>query len=155
MSPTVTTSLAPMTPDAAISAFNYLRAVQADDVEAAREFASAEPRMPTLLVDVAMRIVVPITALSGPDTGEPCEDTFALEALGRVFVTSLRTWAQAGPDAAEGIARAVIDFALQILTEDHEDVADVLRQLEAVGVGQSLDAHPAPAGAHAARLTIA
>jgi hypothetical protein len=28
-------------------------------------------------------------------------------------VTSLRTWAQAGPDTAEGIARAVIDFAEQ------------------------------------------
>ncbi|MFE2038608.1 hypothetical protein ACFXBB_36380 [Streptomyces scopuliridis] len=69
-------------------------------------------------------------------------------------MTSLRTWAQAGPDAAEGIARAVIDFAVQILTEDHEDVAYVLRQLEAVGVGQALDAHPAPAGAHPVRLTI-
>lgn len=33
-------------PDAAISAFSYLRAVQADDVEAAREFAGTEPRMP-------------------------------------------------------------------------------------------------------------
>ncbi|WKU42672.1 hypothetical protein Q3V23_00485 [Streptomyces sp. VNUA116] len=62
--------------------------------------------------------------------------------------SALRSWAQAGPDAAERIARAVIDFALQVLTEDHEDVADVLRQLEAVGVGQALDAHPAPAGAH-------
>ncbi|MFD0214672.1 hypothetical protein ACFVH9_37745 [Streptomyces hirsutus] len=94
MSQTATTPLAPMTPDAAISAFTYLR-------------AGAEPRMPALLVDVAMRIVVPVTAMPGPDAGEPCEDTFALEALGRVFVTTLRTWAQAGPDAAEGIARAV------------------------------------------------
>ncbi|MFG2873889.1 hypothetical protein ACGFYU_02570 [Streptomyces sp. NPDC048337] len=54
----------------------------------------------------------------------------------------------AGPDSAEGIARAVIDFAAQFLTEDHEDVADALRQLEAAGVGQALDAHPTPAGAH-------
>ncbi|MFF0451306.1 hypothetical protein ACFYT4_33880 [Streptomyces sp. NPDC004609] len=83
----------------------------------------------------------PVTALPGPDTGEPCEDTFALEALGRVLVTSLRTWAQAGPDAAEDIARAVIDFTAQILTDDHEDVADIPRQLEAVGVRQALDAH--------------
>lgn len=148
-----TTPLAPMTPHAAISAFNCLRAVQGDDVDAAREFAGAEPRMPELLVDVATRIVVPVTALPGPEAGEPCEDTFALEALGRVFVTSLRVWAQAGPDTAEGIARAVIDFAAQFLTEDHEDVADTLRQLEAVGVGQALDAHPAPAGAHPVRLT--
>jgi hypothetical protein len=38
--PTTNMPLAPMTPDAAISAFSYLRAVQADDVEAAREFAN-------------------------------------------------------------------------------------------------------------------
>ncbi|GGU68222.1 hypothetical protein [Streptomyces lavendofoliae] len=148
-----TTPLAPMTPHAAISAFNYLRAVQADDIGAAREFASAEPRMPELLVDVSERIVVPVTALPGLEAGEPCEDTFALEALGRVFVTSLRIWAQAGPDTAQGIARAVIDFAQQFLTEDHEDVADTLRQLEAVDVGQALDPHPAPTSAHPARLT--
>ncbi|MEU0676950.1 hypothetical protein ABZ330_29410 [Streptomyces sp. NPDC006172] len=154
MSQTRFAPLAPMTPNAAISAFAYLRAVEADDAEAAAEFAGAEPRMPALLVDVAERIVVPVTALPGPNAGEPCADTFALEALGRVFVTALRTWEQAGPDAAEGIARAVITFVAQILTEDHEDVADVLRQLEAVGVGQALDAHPAPAGAHPARLTV-
>ncbi|MFF3934263.1 hypothetical protein [Streptomyces hirsutus] len=152
MPQTATTPLAPMTPDAAISAFTYLRAVQAGDT-AAREFAGAEPRMPALLVDVAMRIVVPVTALPGPDAGEPCEDTFALEALGRVFVTTLRTWAQAGPDAAESITRAVIYFAQQFLTEDHEDVAGVLHHLEAVGVGQALDAHPAPASAPPVRLT--
>ncbi|MFE1199950.1 hypothetical protein ACFW6E_45935 [Streptomyces olivaceoviridis] len=104
-----TTPLAPMTPHEAISAFSCLRAVQADDTGAAREFAGAEPRMPELLVDAATRIVVPITALPGPEAGEPCANTFALEALGRVFVTSLRIWAQAGPDTAEGIARAVID----------------------------------------------
>jgi hypothetical protein len=143
--------LAPMTPHAAISAFNYLRAVQADDAGAAREFAGAEPQMPELLAAVATRIVVPVTAV--PGTGELCEDTFALEALGRVFVASLRTWAQAGPDTAEGIARAVIDFAAQFLTDDHEDIAHTLRQLEAIGVGQALNAHPSPAGAHPVRLT--
>ncbi|MFJ9703364.1 hypothetical protein [Streptomyces fradiae] len=78
-----TTPLAPMTPHAAISAFNYLRAVQADDIDAAREFAGAEPRMPELLVDVAERIVVPVTALPGPEAGEPCEHSFLAAALGR------------------------------------------------------------------------
>jgi hypothetical protein len=58
-----------------------------------------------------------------------------------------------GPDTAEGIVRAVIDFTQQFLTEDHEDVADTLRQLEAVGMGQALDAHPAPTGAQPVRLT--
>ncbi|MYW15069.1 hypothetical protein GT039_05555 [Streptomyces sp. SID2955] len=152
--PTTDMPLTPMTPHAAISSFSYLRAVQADDVKAAREFADAEPRMPELLVDVVERIVVPVTALPGPEAGEPCADTIAPEALGRVFVTSLRTWAQAGPDTAEGIARSVIDFALQFLTEDHEEVADTLRQLEAVAVGQALDAHPTPASSHPVRLTV-
>jgi hypothetical protein len=149
-----TTPLTPMAPHEAISTFSYLRAVQADDGDAAHEFARVAPRMPELLVDAAERIVVPVTAPPGPEAGEPCADTFALEALGRVFVASLRTWAQAGPDTAEGIARVVIDFAQQFLTEDHEDVADTLRQMEAVGVGQALDAHPAPAGPLPVRLTI-
>nr|WTB36464.1 hypothetical protein OG781_30665 [Streptomyces sp. NBC_00830] len=90
--------------------------------------------MPALLLDVADRVVIPVTALPGPEKnqGEPCKDTFALEALGRVFLSTLRTWEQAGPDAAESIARAVTTFAAQILTEDHEDVAGVLSQLAAV-----------------------
>ncbi|MFD9472549.1 hypothetical protein [Streptomyces goshikiensis] len=139
---------------AAISAFGYLRAVEAGDVEAAREFAGAEPRMAELLVDVVERIVVPVTALPCSEEGEPSTEMFALEALGRILVTSLRMWAQAGPEAAEGIACAVIEFVLQFLTDDHEDVAEVLRQLEAVGVGQALDAHPAPDGARKVRLSI-
>ncbi|MER8098139.1 hypothetical protein [Streptomyces goshikiensis] len=48
----------------------------------------------------------------------------------------------------------VIEFVLQFLTYDREDVAEVLRQLEAVGVGQALDAHPAPDGARKVRLSI-
>ncbi|MEU7627121.1 hypothetical protein AB0B95_33635 [Streptomyces hygroscopicus] len=75
-----------------------------------------------------------------------------MEALRRVR-PALRPGAQGRADTAEGFAHAVIDFALQMLTEDHEDVADVLRQLEAVGVGQALDAHPAPAGSLPVRLT--
>ncbi|MDT0567140.1 hypothetical protein RM704_06615 [Streptomyces sp. DSM 3412] len=70
-----------MTPDAAISAFRHVRALQADEVEAARELASGELRMPELLVDVVEQIVVPVTALPGPEASEPCADTFALEAL--------------------------------------------------------------------------
>ncbi|MFJ6785215.1 hypothetical protein [Streptomyces yangpuensis] len=154
MPETTTLPLAPMTPDAAISAFSYLRAVQAGDVEAARGFTGAEPRMAELLVDAVERLVVPVTALPGPEAGEPTAEMFALEALGQVLVATLRTWAQAGPDAAEGIAGAVIDFVVQFLTDDHEDVAEVLRQLEAVGVGQALAAHPAPAGARLVRLSI-
>ncbi|MEU0168339.1 hypothetical protein ABZ214_23230 [Streptomyces iakyrus] len=55
----------------------------------AREFASGEPRMPELLVHVVERNVVPVAALPGPEAGEPCADTFALEALGRRRKTSV------------------------------------------------------------------
>ncbi|WKU42671.1 hypothetical protein Q3V23_00480 [Streptomyces sp. VNUA116] len=44
--------LTPMTPDAAISAFTYLRAVQAGNVEGACNFADPEPRIPAQLVHV-------------------------------------------------------------------------------------------------------
>lgn len=145
--------LAPMAPNEVISAFKYLRAVQAGDMEAAAEFVAAEPGMPGLLVEVAERIVVPVTALCGIDP-EPCDDSFALQAVGRVFVTTLLNWAQAGPDTARGIAHAVIRFTREVLTQEHEDVADILLQMEAVGLGQAFDAHPAPAGGHPVRLTI-
>ncbi|MFD3779775.1 hypothetical protein [Streptomyces sp. NPDC058612] len=152
-----TAPLAPMTPDAMLSAFRYLRAIEAGDTEAAAGFADADPRLPALLPDVAQRIVVPVTAIRvmhGIDP-EPVDDSFALEALGRIFVDTLRDWAQAGPDSVEGVAHAIIAFVRQLLTmEDHgETVADVLRQLEAVGFGQALAAHPAPAGAPAERTT--
>jgi hypothetical protein len=153
-SPTV--PLAPMTPDAVISAFSYLRAVEAGDTEASAGFVKADLRMPALLVDVAERIIVPVTALCGLDP-DPGDDSFALEAVGRVLVATLRGWAQAGPDATEGIAHAAIAFVRQVLTEEGcgETVADVLRQMEAVAFGQALDAHPASAGAHPVRPTTA
>ncbi|MFF3020027.1 hypothetical protein [Streptomyces sp. NPDC057939] len=151
---TTTLPLAPMTPHTAISAFGYLRAIEADDTEDAREFAGTEPRMAELLVDAVERIVVPVTALPGPEAGEPTTEMFALEALGRVLVTSLRKWAQTGPDSAEGTARSVAEFVPRFLTDDHEDLAEVLRQLEVVGVGQALAAHPAPTDAHPVRLSI-
>ncbi|MEV6731344.1 hypothetical protein [Streptomyces sp. NPDC051364] len=115
---TVASPLAAMTPAAVMSAFSYLRAVQAGDAEATSAFVAAEPRMPMLLVDVAEQIVVPVTALPGQDDDEPCADTFALEALGHVFTAALHAWQQAGPGAAQGIAQAVIGFITEVLTED-------------------------------------
>lgn len=138
-----TVPLAPMTPDAVLSAFRYLRAVEAGDTEAVARFADADPRMPELLADVAERIVGPVTALCGLDP-DPCDDSFALEAIGRVLTATLRIWAQAGPDAVENVAHMVIDFVRQVLTQKEigETVADVLRQMEVVGLDQALDAHP-------------
>lgn len=75
---TAASPLTPMTPDAVMSAFDYLQAVEAGATEAAVEFVAVEPRMPAPLVDVAERITVPVIALPGPDAGEPRDDTFAL-----------------------------------------------------------------------------
>lgn len=58
------------------------------------------------------------------------------------------------PASSTGIARAIIRFTAEILTEDHQDVADVLEHLGTVAVNQALDACPAPAGAHPVRLTV-
>ncbi|MES4886325.1 hypothetical protein ABVB69_38675 [Streptomyces sp. NPDC000349] len=77
-----TAPLAPMTPDAVLSAFSYLRAMEAGDTEAAAGFASSDPRMPELLADAAEHIVVPVTTLYGIDP-DPCDASFALETVGR------------------------------------------------------------------------
>ncbi|MFG2933919.1 hypothetical protein [Streptomyces achromogenes] len=149
---TPTVPLAPMTPDAVLSAFGYLREVEAGDTEAAADLVCAEPRMPALLADAAERIIVPVTSLCGTDP-DPCHHSFALEAVGHVLMATLRGWAQTRPDGVEGIARAVITLVRQVLTQEEsgETVTDVLRQMEAVGFGQVLETHPAPAGAHPVR----
>ncbi|MFF2331191.1 MULTISPECIES: hypothetical protein [unclassified Streptomyces] len=69
--------------------------MEAGGTEAAAGFADADPRMPALLADVAQRIVVPVTALCGIDP-EPCDGSFALEAVGRVLTATLRGWAETG-----------------------------------------------------------
>lgn len=46
-------------------------------------------------------------------------------ALGRILLTSLHIGRK--PDRT--LARAIIDFAAQFLTADHEDVPDLLRHL--------------------------
>jgi hypothetical protein len=40
-----------------------------------------------------------------------------------------------------GIAETITLFTKNILTEDHGDVADVLRQLEDAGMEQAMEAH--------------
>ncbi|MFC7934050.1 hypothetical protein [Streptomyces cinereoruber] len=141
---TTTAPLIPMTPQAVMDVFDHLRAVSVDDSEFADELVAAEPRMPELIVDVAERIVVPVTAV-GARTAEPCDDSFVLDALGSVFVTALRAWATAGPDTAEPLARTALHLIAQLLVEDHEDLADVLEHLNTVALHQALQAHPTSA----------
>ncbi|MFF5859583.1 hypothetical protein ACFY8B_28860 [Streptomyces sp. NPDC012751] len=44
---------------------------------------------------------------------------------------------------APGVAETIVRFTENILTEDHDDVTDVLRRLEAAGMKQATQAHPA------------
>ncbi|WP_333753007.1 hypothetical protein [Streptomyces sp. IBSBF 2394] len=120
----------PLTREAVASAFDYLRAVQAGDTRTAGDLLAAEPRMPAFLTGIAEGIVEAGTSLPGPDEDAPIWDSFALEALGKVFLRALRRWQQAGPDAAPGIAQTVIDFATAIRCEECEEHADIAHELD-------------------------
>ncbi|MFD9042526.1 hypothetical protein [Streptomyces bottropensis] len=57
------------------------------------------------------------------------------------------------PGFPPGIAQTIVRCTENILTEEHGDVADVLRQLEAAAMEQAIEAHPAAADAHPVRRT--
>ncbi|MFH8476896.1 hypothetical protein [Streptomyces sp. NPDC018000] len=118
----------------------YIRAVQARDVDTACAVAQQcgpEPR--GLLLDVAERVILPVTALDG-QAKEPRADSFALEALGRILAGALRADDDGCPAQVVVISRTIIRFTAEALTEDGQDVAEVLAQLEAAGVEQSVAA---------------
>ncbi|MFH9983971.1 hypothetical protein ACH4ND_33155 [Streptomyces sp. NPDC017179] len=148
MSQTAATTLfGPMTPDAVRSAFSYLRAVEADDAEAAAELAAQEPELTQMLLDVAQRVIVPVTVLIRDREEEPNASSFALAELGGVLLDALYFWqGETGPQVTEFLATSIIHFIEQILTQEHETVGAVLHHLQDVALGQALDAHPAPAG---------
>ncbi|MEU5092960.1 hypothetical protein [Streptomyces sp. NPDC021356] len=140
---TVTAPLAPMEPEDVAAAFAYIRAMQADDIDTACAVADdTGPELHRLLLDVAARVFIPITAVDDRD-GEPCAHSFLAAALGRLLLELLCHGVCLG--GLPGIADTITRFTENILTEDHGDVADVLRQLEAAGMKQAMDAHPTTA----------
>ena len=138
-----TTPFPLMTPNSVMIAFNFLRSLQVGDTEMAGVIEHVEPRLRELLMDVAERIVTPITALPSANEGDPSMDSFALEALGRVFLTTLRAeddpCDDLCPPSVSGIAWAIIRFVEEILTEDGQDVADTLEQLKTAALRQAHD----------------
>ncbi|MCW5253620.1 hypothetical protein [Streptomyces sp. SHP 1-2] len=64
-------------------------------------------------------------------TGEPCAHSFLAAALGQLLLDTLNHADGACPTFSPGIAQTIVRFTETILTHDHGDVADVLRQLEA------------------------
>ena len=139
---TVTVPLAPMEPEDVASAFAYIRAMQARDIDAARAVIEGTGmRMRRLLLDVAARVFIPVTAVDDRD-GEPCAHSFLAAALGRLLLEVLCVDDDVCPAFPPGIAQTIIRFTEDVLTEDHGDVAGVLRQLEAAGMEQAMEAHP-------------
>ncbi|MFB8413621.1 hypothetical protein [Streptomyces albidoflavus] len=139
---TVTTPLAPMEPEDVFDAFAYIQAIHADDIDTAGAASDdiGPEQLCRMLVDVAARVFIPITAEDDHD-GEPCAHSFLAAALGRLLLELLCHGVCLGN--ARSVARTIILFTENILTEDHGDVADVLRQLEAAGMKQAMEAHPA------------
>ncbi|MFJ3164196.1 hypothetical protein [Streptomyces kanasensis] len=130
-----------MEPDDIAAACAYIRALQADDIDTACAVADyTGPELHRLLLDVAARVIIPITAVDDHD-GEPCAHSFLAAALGRLLLELLCHGVCLG--GLPGIADTITRFTENILTEDHGDVADVLRQLEAAGMKQAMGAYPA------------
>ncbi|MEV7482360.1 hypothetical protein [Streptomyces halstedii] len=136
---TVTAPLAPMERGDVVAAFAYIRALQADDIDMACAVANdTGPELPQQLLDVAARIIIPVTAVDDCD-GEPCAHSFLAAALGRLLLEMLCD-GECLP-GAPGIADTIVRFTGNILTEEHDDVADVLRRLEAGGTEQAMEGH--------------
>ncbi|MGZ2362373.1 hypothetical protein LRE75_37955 [Streptomyces sp. 372A] len=139
---TVTAPLTPMEPEDVAAAFAYLRARLVGDHDTAGAVAddTGTEQLHRLLMDVAARVFIPVTAADDHD-GEPCAHSFLAAALGRLLLELLchGVCLASLPGAADTITR----FTNNILTDDHGDVAGVLRQLEAAGMRQAMEAHPA------------
>jgi hypothetical protein len=107
-----------------------------------------------MLLDVAERVIVPVTVLIRDGEEDPNASSFALVELGGVLLDALYFWqGETGPKVTEFLATSIIHFTEQILTQEHETVEAVLHHVNAVALGQALEAHPEPASAHPARTT--
>ncbi|MEU3400641.1 hypothetical protein [Streptomyces filamentosus] len=113
--------------------------MQADDIDTACAVATdTGPELRRLLLDVAARIFIPVTAVDDGD-GEPCAHSFLAAALGRLLLEVLSHADGACLAFSPGIAQTIIRFTENILTEEHSDVADVLHQLEDAGMKQAME----------------
>ncbi|GAB3949517.1 hypothetical protein GCM10028832_01710 [Streptomyces sparsus] len=127
----------PHGPEDVADTFAYIRAMQADDIDMACAVADdTGPELHRLLLDVAARVIIPVTAVDDCD-GEPCAHSFLAAALGRLLL-KLLCHGECLVNAPGG-AVTLIRFTDNILTADVDDVADVLRQLEAAGMKQAVE----------------
>ncbi|MFJ6017518.1 hypothetical protein [Streptomyces sp. NPDC092952] len=71
------------------AAFAFIRALQADDIDTTCAVADdTGPELHRLLLDVAARVIIPVTAADDHD-GEPCAHSFLAAALGRLLLEML------------------------------------------------------------------
>ncbi|MBV7672681.1 hypothetical protein STHAL_24855 [Streptomyces halstedii] len=130
-----------MEPDDVAAAFAYIQAWHTRDIDTASAVADdiGPEKLYRMLLDVAARVFVPTTAPDDHD-GEPCAHSFLGAALGRLLLElACHSVCLA---SSRGIADTIVRFTESILTEDHGDVADVLRRLEAAGMRQAMEALP-------------
>jgi hypothetical protein len=112
------------------SGFDHLLALQTGGGAAVAGRAEADPELAFVLPRLAEDIVWPVTAVDG-ETTDPCADSFVLDEVGYVLLSTLRDWAQASPTtAAPGIARSIIRFTANVIPDpDHEDTTDTLEAM--------------------------
>ncbi|MFD5752215.1 hypothetical protein [Streptomyces sp. NPDC127033] len=140
---TVTAPLAPMAPDGIASAFAYIRVLQAGDIDTAcaviEDTGGVEMRR--LLLDVAARIFIPVTAVDDRDE-EPCAHSFLAAALGRLLLEVLCH----GDGDCQSFRRASPRPSLASPRPSSPRTTttswSVLRQLEAAGMELATEAHP-------------
>ncbi|MFI9587052.1 hypothetical protein ACIHCQ_35745 [Streptomyces sp. NPDC052236] len=91
-----------------MAAFNYIRAVEAEDTAAAAEVTTQEPELPQMLLPLAERLIIPVTRQIYFETIDLCVSTLALDQLGGALLDTLAFWeGQAGPQVTEFLAHAV------------------------------------------------
>lgn len=79
-----------------------------------------------MLLKVAARVIIPVTAVDEDCERAPCAHSFLAAALGRLLLEVLSV-DRVCPASPPGIAQYLIRFAEDVLTEEPGDVAGVLR----------------------------
>ncbi|MEU8842700.1 hypothetical protein AB0D97_26795 [Streptomyces roseus] len=128
--PYLITARAPLTPEEVDRAFDYLLALQMGGGNYVSGRMPATPELAFLLLRLAENIVFPVTGVLGD--GEPHADSFALDELGCILLSTLRDWTRDSPTTAVlGIARSTIRFVENVIPDpdDHGDTRATLETM--------------------------
>lgn len=113
--PYLTPPRTPLTPEQVERGFDYLLALQMGGGAAVAGRAEADPELAFVLLRLAEDIIWLVTAVD-EETTDPCADSFALDEVGCVLLSTLRYWARDSPTTAvPGIARSIIRFVENVV----------------------------------------